>query len=308
MEQTPLFLKLLNQLESSWEQLSDKPEESPELSLKALWLYSCGMPCAATHIDGKKLPLLSVSQIAMLENLVSKRINHEPLAYLTGRQSFLNIELLASPGVMIARKETEILGKAVLNLIKNLSVERNFIQAMDLCTGSGNLAILMAYHFPNCHVCAADLSLDAISLAKKNSQFTGLDNRIDVHSGDLFEPFELPQYTNYFDLIVCNPPYISTAQAEKLPEEIRKFEPHMAFDGGPFGIQLMTRLVREAPRFLKPSSFLCFEVGLGQGSWMVKYIQKNGGYDKVDTLLDENGEVRVIQARSTESSQIHDKR
>jgi release factor glutamine methyltransferase len=282
------YLDLLTRLQSHWAGLPDKPEETPETTLDALWR------CAAVSKPGG---VLGVEEEARLNALVDQRLRGEPLAYLIGKQYFMGIEFLSDPGAMIPRKETEILGRAALGLAKQLAQQAGVIKIIDLCTGSGNIALTLAYNEPGAKVWGADLSEDAVRLAQRNALHLGLADRARFYPGDLFAPFEQDEFLGQMDLVTCNPPYISSAQVVKMPEEIIHHEPHLAFDGGPFGVRILTRVIRESPRFLKTGGWVCFEVGLGQGKAMLNLINKSGLYTNVAVMNDEAGEIRTLQAR-----------
>jgi release factor glutamine methyltransferase len=295
MEQKTLVRELLARLENGWNGLPDKPEETPELTLRELW---CKVAGGIPQNGNEGLPELNGAGETLLRELVEKRLSNVPLAYLIGRKSFMGIDLLAGPGAMIPRKETEIVGRAAVETVKEIAREQEQVFVIDLCTGSGNLALLLAFNEPKCQVCGADLSEEAVELARQNSLHLGLDQRVKFFQGDLFAPFASETYFGSMDLITCNPPYISQAQVEKLPEEILDYEPHLAFDGGPFGVKVLTRLVAEAPRYLKTGGWLCFEVGLGQGKVMANLVKKSGLYADIETYADEKGEIRALRARS----------
>jgi release factor glutamine methyltransferase len=114
--------------------------------------------------------------------------------------------------------------------------------------------------------------------------------------GDLFTPLSAEEFFQSFDMIVCNPPYISSAKVDGLPIETGAHEPRLAFDGGNFGVAILSRLIKEAPRLLKPESWLCFEVGLGQGSYFVRTLGKMTEFGGVETFTDSQGEIRAIAA------------
>ena len=112
----------------------------------------------------------------------------------------------------------------------------------------------------------------------------------------MFAPFDNEEFIGQVDMIICNPPYIASANVENLPDEISNFEPHMAFDGGPYGVAILFRLIREAPRYLKPNSWLCFEVGMGQGNAIVPRLEKSGKYQAIHPFRDSNGNMRALLA------------
>lgn len=293
-----LYKNNLAVIEASWQSLPDKPEETPDSTLRALWFFAAETPRAVTRVDGNNLPELTGKQEEVLSQLVQQRMSGTPLAYITGRQEFMGFEFLSAPGAMIPRKETEILGHAAVQVVKQTAHDRGQIKVLDLCTGSGNLALVLAKEEPACQVTGVDLSPEAVELARRNADFLNLNERVDFTCGDLFQPFDNDNYFGFFDVITCNPPYISSAHVKQMPAEISGFEPELAFDGGPFGIKIPMRLIKDAPRFLKAGSWLCFEVGLGQGKGLQRSIQNNPAYQSVQPYLDEQGEIRALTAQT----------
>lgn len=292
------YEQLLAEVKASWSPLGDKPEETAEGMLNALWLTAAGMPTSVESAKGKTLPELNAESRARLRELLEKRVSGVPLAHLTERQTFLGVELIAGPGALIPRKETEIVGRAALSKLKSLVAERGQALVLDVCTGSGNLALAYAFSEPRCRVFGADLSQEAVDLAGRNLQFTGLGDRVEFRQGNLLDPFELPEFLGKIDLLSCNPPYISSRKVPAMAREISAFEPELAFDGGPFGVSILTKLIRNAPRFLKPDSWLCFEVGLGQGPALAKQLRSAEAFSHVETHLDHAGEIRAMSART----------
>ena len=137
-----------------------------------------------------------------LRRLVERRLSGTPLAYLVGHQTFMGIDFLSSPDVMIPRKETEILAQAAMVLARQLITDSKPIKIMDLCTGSGNIALTLAYKLPECEVVGADLSEDAVLLARRNAHHLGLADQARFYQGDLFAPFENGLFLGQMDLII----------------------------------------------------------------------------------------------------------
>jgi release factor glutamine methyltransferase len=296
MENT--YETLLGEVRASLTPLPDKPEETPEGVLSALWLTAAGVPSSVESAKGKPLPELNSASRARLRQLLDRRISGVPLAHLTERQNFFGVELIAGPGALIPRKETEIVGRAALSKLKSLVAERGQALVLDACTGSGNLALALAFSEPRCRVLGADLSQEAVDLAVRNLQFTGLGDRVEFRQGDLLGPFETPEFLGKVDMVTCNPPYMSSGTLPRLAREISAFEPELAFNGGPFGINILAKLIRKAPQFLKPDSWLCFEVGLGQGAPLARQLQNSAAFSEVETHLDQAGEIRALSVRT----------
>jgi release factor glutamine methyltransferase len=293
------FDGVLAEVVSFWQSLPDKPEETPEGVARALWLAAAGQPASVARALQTELPDLGAEAEQRLQQLIARRKSGVPLAHLTGRQAFMGLELLAGPEALIPRRETEILGTAAVARLKALADERRSILALDVCTGSGNLALAYAVHEPRAHVYGSDLSEDAIELARRNQALVGLSSeRVEFRAGDLFAPFESDDFLGKCDLVSCNPPYISAAKVPEMHAEISAHEPALAFDGGAFGVSMLMKLTRQAPRFLKPSSWLCFEVGLGQGPVIVQQLRKLPAFAEVATADDDSGQVRCVLART----------
>jgi release factor glutamine methyltransferase len=298
MDNAELFASLLAFLTDSWQGLPDKPEETPETTVKALWCTAADDPCCAARATRVALPPLSEAELRQLQELVAMRISGAPLAFLTGRQQFMGIEMLAGPGCLIPRRETEILGNAALRGLARLIEERGSATVIDMCTGSGNIILALAYHEHRARYLASDLSTEAVALARRNAEHLGIEGRVEFRVGDLFAPFSSEEFVGKVDMITCNPPYVSTNKVGDMPNEICKYEPPMAFDGGPFGVSVLCRLIGEAPRFLKPNSWLCFEVGRGQGDPLISRLIEAGKFGEVQGISDCDGEVRALLART----------
>jgi len=297
-ESHPDSESLADELHRFWKPLPDKPEETPERIVRALWLTASGTPASVDSAADTRLPALNEAASARLRELLERKKSGVPLAHLTGRQRFLGIDFIAGPAALIPRKETEILGCAVLARLQGLARERGEPLVVDLCTGSGNLAIACAHYEPAARVYASDLSHEAVALARMNCEHTGVAGRVEVMQGDLFEPFEDERFLGRCDLLICNPPYIPAAKVGEMPPEISGFEPELAFNGGIYGIAILMKLIRNAPRFLRPGSWLGFEVGEGQGPQIARQIAKNRAYGNIETLCDARGEIRAILAQT----------
>jgi release factor glutamine methyltransferase len=281
-----------------WAPLPDKPEETPERLLSALWLTACGLPASPDRAAGIDLPPLDAAAHGRLRTLIARRKEGVPLAHLTGRQTFLGLEMLAGPEALIPRKETEILGRAALAKLACLVQERGSVTVVDVCTGSGNLAAAYAYYEPQARVHASDLCPNAVELARRNLDHFGLGGRVEVRQGDLLEPFDNHEFHGRCDLLTCNPPYISAAKVKQMHPEIAGFEPEAAFNGGVYGVSIIMKLLKNAPRLLKPASWLGLEIGHGQGPLVARQLEKHPAFSAVETYADGAGEVRALFARS----------
>ena len=292
-----LFNKIKADLDLKLRFLSDKPEETIDSTLNACWFAASGFPKSAEEAVKQSLPELTEKQINILNRLIEQRLNHVPLAHITGRQSFMGIELLCDKRALIPRKETEILGRKALEISNDLAQKKEIIRVMDICCGAGNLGLALAYFNPKVVVYSSDLSQEAVELTKDNISFLNLNNRVQAMQGDLFSAFDKEDYYQNIDLIMCNPPYISTAKVAKMNTEISAHEPVLAFDGGMFGTKIIQKLIGEASKFLKKGGCLIFEVGVGQGEFMKRLGESLNNYNLVETVSDDHGNIRVILAR-----------
>jgi release factor glutamine methyltransferase len=288
---------LLDRLTASWAAQPDKPEETPESTLNALCFFAAGKPVSVHRASREQIPELDDRSRAQLRHFVEQRLAGVPLAHITGRQQFLGFEFLAGPEALIPRAETEILGRAVLAIASSIADARGSVTILDVCTGSGNVALGIALNEPRSRVLGADISEEAITLARKNAQHFQLEGRVEFRKSDLFAAFESDEFFGKMDLVTCNPPYISSAKAESMDPEISQHEPRLAFDGGSLGITILTRLIREAPKFLRQHASLCFEVGLGQGKAMEHRLRMTELYCNIQPYVDAAKEVRALSAQ-----------
>jgi release factor glutamine methyltransferase len=281
---------------AQWPRLDDKPEESPVSGIRALWFAAAGENCSLQKASETELPRLDSEGKDRLSRLIERRLTGVPLAYLVGWQRFMGLEFKSGPQSFIPRKETEILAHAALERLQQIVTSRGPAKIIDVCTGSGNLATTLASRQPACRVFAVDLLADAVALAKENAALHKLQDRIEFRMGDLFAPFAQDNLEGSVDMIICNPPYMSSSKARALPRELAEFEPRAAFDAGSVGLAVISRLISEAPQYLKPDSWLCFEIGAGQGPFLISRLKQSGAYRRVETEKDEAGEVRALLA------------
>lgn len=291
-----LYEKLRGTLAERISFLPDKPEETLDSTLRALWFAAAGAPRSAQFSLEGELPDLPAGKLPALEQLIAQRLTGVPLAHLTGRQRFMGMEMLAGPDALVPRKETELLAQAAISLARESTSGTKPVTTIDVCTGSGNVALAIALHVPEAAVFAADLSENAVELARRNARHLGLD-RVRFSTGDLLETFDTSEFLGRVDVLTCNPPYIASAKVARMSEEIAAHEPRLAFDGGALGIGILMRLIQQAPRFLTQGGWLVFEVGLGQGPALVKRLSGMSAYTAVTPSTDDDGAIRVIMAR-----------
>lgn len=297
MKSSSLYRELHARLAGAVQFLADKPEETTDSTLHALWHRAAGQPVSAELALTRPLGELDASQQQQLDELIQRRLEGAPLSHITERQHFMGMEMLAGPQALVPRKETELLARNAVTLAQLMAAQQPSLKVVDVCTGSGNVALAIAHHVPNADVHAADLSEAAVELAMRNAQHAQLSQRVALSAGDLLQPFDTPEFLGKVDLLTCNPPYVSSGKVGQMATEIAAHEPSLAFDGGPFGVAILMRLLQEAPRFLRSDGWLVFEVGLGQGPALHKRLQKDPSFNEVRALADAAGDIRAIAAR-----------
>lgn len=199
---------------------------------------------------------------------------------------FFGVEIETGAGALIPRPETELLAQAALARLDGVSM-------IDVCCGTGNLACALAARVPSLRVTALDLTDGCVALARANVTRLGLADRVTVLQGDLFAPVD-----GVVDLVVCNPPYISTSKLATRDDLAG--EPREAFDGGPYGVTIHQRVAREAHRVLRPGGWLVCEFGLGQEKQLQHVFARAGGYTTIEFINDPQGAPRVVAARRGE--------
>ncbi len=299
MDKSDLFNNISNDLKSKLHLLKDKPEETIETTLKSLWLAAAGYYVSAEGSVKFSIPDLTEKQIENLHQLIELRLNNTPLAHITGRQNFMGIELLSDKRALIPRKETELLGWKALELSKVIVRSKGRIKVIDVCCGSGNLGIAVAYYNPDCEIFSTDISQGAVELTRANINFLNLTQRIQVRQSDLLSVFETDEFYENIDLIICNPPYITSSKVQKMDTEIASFEPVLAFDGGMLGIKIIQKLITDAPKFLNEKGWLMFEVGLGQGNFIAQLCERAQLYKQIELIRDDSDNIRVISLQKS---------
>lgn len=213
---------------------------------------------------------------------------------------FMGLDLQLEGSVLIPRTETELLARHAIALLCEAGGEEPLV--IDMCCGSGNLGLAIATAVPGAKVIAADLTDDAVQTATANAQRLGLSDRVTVRQGDLFSALEADNAEGRAAMIVCNPPYISTARLAGKSAHLLEQEPREAFDGGPYGVSILQRVVREAAAFLKPGGLLLFEFGVGQERQAAALLARTRAYDILDFAADETDQPRVAIARLRDNS------
>jgi release factor glutamine methyltransferase len=228
--------------------------------------------------------------------LIQRRLNREPVQYITGVQEFWSREFMVNPKVLIPRPETEVLVEQALAVLgrKKEQEESCSPRVLDIGTGSGAIAVSLAGELPDAEVWASDVSLDALETAKTNAVKHGVEERIHFVKSDLFSAVDS---SLHFDAIVSNPPYVSSEDLDNLQPEVGRYEPWSALDGGPDGLMIINKLILEAKDYLKPGGWLLMEMDPSQTSKAADIIEKSQHYGEKRIIKDYSRCDRVVMAQ-----------
>jgi release factor glutamine methyltransferase len=238
---------------------------------------------------------------------IERRVAGEPTQYITGRQEFWGLEFEVAPPVLIPRPETEHVMEAVLARLgeRGLKIDmktgapRETMYVADVGTGSGCLAVALAYELPHAKVYATDISAPALEIAKRNAERNGVADRVTFIEGDLLKPFLAAESAlpRKFDVIVSNPPYIGRDEELTLEREVRDHEPHSALFAGATGLELYGPLVEQAGALLKDRGILALELGHDSADYVRDLFDKQSGWTNVAVTIDLAGIPRVLAAQ-----------
>ena len=250
--------------------------------------------CHALRCDRVRLYMdmqrpLERGELEAVRALVVRRRAREPVAYILGKREFYRYELEVTRDVLVPRPETELLCDRALELLPESAT-----RALDLCTGSGAIALVLALMRPSLEVDATDISPDALAVAARNLERHGAQTRVRLHRGDLFAA--LPEQREY-PLIVANPPYVAERDRESLAPEVERFEPHVALFGGRDGLDVIRRLCAESPSWLAPGGVLLFEIGHDQATETSALLAATGAFCEPVIHKDLARIDRLVEAR-----------
>lgn len=259
--------------------------DSPRLDAELLLGHALDKTRIEIILEGER-PLVQ-SELDAFRALVKRRRTGEPTAYLLGQREFYGTTFHVDKGVLIPRPDTELLVETALEKTQDRLAEG---RAIDLCTGSGCVAVAFALKRRGWRVTGIDLSKDAVAVARKNALMAGLMSGIDFLEGDLFSPCSPEDRAH---VITANPPYIPSNVIPTLDVGIREFEPHLALDGGTDGMTVTRRLVAQSTQHLEPGGILALEIGYDQGPKVAALLTEHG-YSEVEIRKDYGGHERVV--------------
>ena len=221
------------------------------------------------------------------ENCIKELIKGKPLQYITNKQEFMGLDFYVDENVLIPQPDTEILVEKAIEIA--VTTQKNKI--LDMCTGSGCIAISLAKKINNAQITAVDISNSALNVANKNAINNNVENKIKFVNSDMFNNIE-----EKFDIIVSNPPYIETETINKLEIEVQN-EPHLALDGGIDGLKFYKIIANNAFKYLNENGYLLLEIGYNQQNSVTQLLQDIGKYKNIETIKDLGGNYRVVIAR-----------
>jgi release factor glutamine methyltransferase len=276
---------VLNVLQWTTEYFGLKGIDQPRASAEILLAHVLGVERIQLYLNFDR-PLIP-GELASYREVVRRRAAREPAQYITGKQEFWSLEFEVTPAVLIPRPETEVLVEKALELVSD-SASR----VLDLCTGSGAIAIALAHERPALRLIATDRSYAALRVARRNAVRHNVEEHIAFVTSDLFDGFS--SCGPPLDVIVSNPPYIGEEEFPHLAPEIVIYEPNTALLAGPGGLSVIRRIVRDAPDYLKGGGSLLVEIGAGQAEILHEELNKDSFIQQFEFIRDYSGIPRVL--------------
>ncbi len=276
-------------LEWTTNYLKQNGSESPRLEAEILLAHSRQTPRIKLYTEFDDV--LTEPVRAKMRDLVKRRANREPVAYLVGHREFFSLSFEVAPGVFIPRPDTETLVMETLALAKGMAAPR----ILELCTGSGCISVSLAVNLPAAQITAIELEDIPFAISQKNAEKHKVRDRIDFRQGNLFGPVPTDEP---FDFVVSNPPYIADGEIPTLEPEISRHEPRAALAGGTDGLDVIRKLADETPRFLKPGGYLLFELSPEQADAAQQlFLARSDEYEPPTAHNDLTKSPRVIRVQ-----------
>jgi release factor glutamine methyltransferase len=272
--------------------LTRKGIDPARLSAELLLAHVLAIPRIKLYTDFERVP--SADDLARFRELVRRAGEQEPVAYLTGRSHFFNLEFEVNRDVLITRHDTEVLVENVIRLVR--SQPESNPQILDLCTGSGCVAAAIAANIKTAQVTAVEISPKAVAVAQNNVKNLKLEDRVEILEGDLYAPLS-KKGTQLFSVIAGNPPYIRSGQIVSLDRSVREYEPAAALDGGADGLDIHRRIWADAAPHLVEGGHILLEIAFDQADAAMNVISGYPSLAEARILKDYGGRDRVIAAR-----------
>lgn len=232
----------------------------------------------------------------LTESFVQRRLRGEPMPYILGQWDFYGMTLTVTPDVLIPRDDTVVVTELAIK--KAMYLEQN-PRILDLCTGSGCIGLAIARRVKDARVTLGDVSAAALRVARRNISQLKLTGRVNCVAMDALKPAQ--EFLGTYDLIVSNPPYVTTQEMETLDPSVRDFEPHLALDGGADGLNFYRAIIKNYSSALAPRGYLCFEFGMGQENAVCSLLMR-GGYEILELKKDTAEITRAVLAQKREEN------
>jgi release factor glutamine methyltransferase len=272
----------------SQSQLAEAGVLSPRLDSEIILAHILNLSRTDLWTQDKRV--LSESEKQVAKQNIERRLNREPVSLIVGHQEFWSLDFVVDENVLTPRPETEVLVETALNCISSPTAK-----ILDLGTGSGALAVVMAKEVPECKVSAIDIDPNALSVAKENAARHGVADRIEFICANLRKS----DWSGCFSMILSNPPYIKSADIQKIMPEVRNYEPGKALDGGVTGLDFYQSIIPMAIDRLEENGLLILEIGHDQADEVTALLDNFSCYQNVEVIQDYSGYDRVVKAQKT---------
>ena len=276
--------KILNWTEGFFK---DRQIDTPRLDAEILLAHVIKMERFYLYVNFDQV--LKPEQLAQYRELITKRVQRVPVAYLVGSKAFMSLNFKVNRDVLIPRPDTETLVNYATEKLRKMSGE---LKVADIGTGSGAIGISILRFVKNSIVSAVDISKKAIEIATTNADLNKVTDRIKFYTGDLLKPLTGQK----FKAVLSNPPYIPNKVVKTLQPEVAQYEPKLALEGGEDGLDFYRRLVKDAPDFIEEGGFLAVEIGINQAAAVKNLIESDGRLKDIESRKDLAGIERVIAA------------
>ena len=271
--------------------VTEKKIDSPRLTAELLLSFVLGMQRIELYMHFDKE--VEKNNLEKLRALVKRCLDHEPVQYLIGRTEFYSLSMKVSSSCLIPRPETELLVERAIEFLRTRTGTQ---YVCDLCTGSGCIAVAIGKNYPDVKIIATDICDKALSVAAENVAKYNLADKIELLQGNLFEPVINQLDVKEFDLITCNPPYISRSEYENLDPKVKNHEPKLALDGGVEGLDIYNKIAADIGRHLKKDGLILLEIGYLQGPQVKILLEETKVFASVKIEKDLSNNDRIVSA------------
>ena len=289
---TEKFWTILKLLEWTSSYFNERNVAEPRASAEVLLAHAVSQDRLFLYLNYDRP--MEPEELSIFRNFIKRRVAGEPNQYITGVQEFWSLPFQVNPDVLIPRPETELLVEAVLDFVHNNEPAATALNILDIGTGSGAIAIALAKELPDAAIVAVDISMQALQLARENARNHQVEQQLKFVCSDMLAA--VSRAVDNFGVVVSNPPYVTQADFQQLPQEIRDHEPHYALEGGPDGLGVISRIIAQAPAVLRQSGCLFLEIGAGQADSTAQLVAQSKHYKSFRILKDYSGNDRVLVA------------